>query len=143
MTDHNPQTPTRAHIRNNLVVFAIYLLLAVVITWPVTANLNTAFIGAPESDAYEYAHHMWYYGYALANGLPVFEHPLLAYPAGLPGAWLWAIPLQSFPAALLRGVMPLPVAYNLTALFRLALNGWATYFLVRRLLDGTHGERLT
>jgi hypothetical protein len=120
-------------MRRHGFIYSGYLLLAVIVTFPLALNLTDGFIGAPESDAYEYARHIWWYGHALREGLPLFSQPLLAYPDGLPGLWLWAIPLQSFPAWLLALVMPLPLAYNLTALFRLALNGWAMFYALRRL----------
>lgn len=118
--------------------YGFYLLLAVVMTYPLITQMSDVFIGAPESDAYEYARHTWWYTYAPSHGEPLFHHTYLAHPDGLPALWLWAIPLQSFPAALYALVLPLPVAYNLMVLMRLALNGWAAFFLVRRLLDGTH-----
>lgn len=124
--------------------YAVYLLLAIGMTYPLITQMGSVFIGAPESDAYEYARHIWWYTHALRHGDPVFYHTTLAHPDGLPALWLWAIPLQSFPAVLFSLVMPLPTAYNLMVLLRLALNGWAAFFLVRRLLDGTHtGDRIT
>lgn len=119
-------------------VYLLYLALAMLITAPLVTQLGAVFIGAPESDAYEYARHIWWYGYALQNGLPVFAHPYLAYPDGIGGAWLWAIPLQSFPAVLFDVFLPLPMAFNVSALLRLALNGWSLYFLCWRLFNGTH-----
>ncbi|MEM6281358.1 MAG: hypothetical protein AAF787_04120, partial [Chloroflexota bacterium] len=121
--------------------YGFYLLLAVAMTYPLVTQMNSAFIGAPESDAYEYARHIWWYGFAVSNSEPVFEHTYLAHPDGLPALWLWAIPLQSFPAVILDVFLPLPVAYNLMVLLRLALNGWAVFFLVSRLLDGTHFDK--
>jgi hypothetical protein len=104
--------------------------------------LSSAFPGAPESDAYEYARHIWWYGYALQHGLPLFQHPYLAYPDGISGWWLWAIPLQSFPAWLFDIVMPLPLAYNLMTLIRLTLNGWTMFLLVRRLTNSAQAGML-
>ena len=123
--------------------YGFYVLVAVWMTFPLVTQMNTAFPGAPESDAYEYARHIWWYKHAILNGEPLFFHPTLAHPDGLPSLWLWAIPLQSFPAWLFSFVMPLPVAYNIMTLLRLALNGWAVYFLMRRLLDGTHDNKIT
>jgi len=137
-------TTRRETLRWSAGVLAFYLLLAVALTWPLVTEMGSVFVGAAEGDAYEYARHSWWYGFALRNGYPVFEHPLLAYPDGLAGRWLWAIPLQSIPVWPLSELMPQPVAYNLVALARLALNGWAAAYLVRRLLSGAYGgDRLT
>lgn len=127
-------------LTRHLLAYGFYLLVAVGFTFPLILKFSTAFPGAPESDAYEYARHIWWFTHALKNGEPLFFHPLLAYPDGLPAWWLWAIPLQSFPAWLFALIMPLPAAYNLMTLLRLALNGWAMYFLIRRLLDDTHTD---
>lgn len=114
-------------------IYGLYVLLVLIMTYPLIGQFHRAFIGAPESDAYEYARHIWWYTYALQNGYPIFQHPFLAYPDGLTGWWLWAIPLQSFPAWLFALVLPLPVAFNLMTVIRLALNGWAMFVLVRHL----------
>ncbi len=120
----------------SLGAFGGYFLLACAITWPVILRPAAGFIGLAESDAYEYARHIWWFGYALRNGEPlIFQQPLLGYPGGLDGGLLWAIPLQSFPAWVLALVMPLPVAYNLSFLLVIALNGWAVHWLVMRLTD--------
>lgn len=125
-------------MRRNSIAFAYFVLVAVWMTFPLITQLNSAFPGAPESDAYEYARHIWWMSEAITNGQNPYVHPTLAHPNGLPAAWLWAIPLQSFPAWLYALILPLPIAYNVMTLTRLALNGWAVYYLMRRLLDGTH-----
>ena len=120
--------------------YGFYLLVLMIVTQPLVTQLDRVLLGAWESDVHEYTRHIWWYGYALSNGEPLFHHTYLGYPDGLSAWWLWAIPLQSFPAALFALVMPLPAAYNLMVLLRLALNGWATFYFVRRLLNGTHTD---
>ena len=125
--------------RTRLVHFAVYLLYllaAAVITWPLLTVFSSHLLGHPFGDSYEYTRHIWWMNHALRNGLPIFDQPLLAYPAGLDGAWLWGNPLQSFPAWLLAFALPLPAAFNLAALLTLALNGWALYWLVWKLTGG-------
>ena len=120
--------------------YGFYLLLVLFVSWPLAAQMDEVLAGGWIGDPHEYARHIWWYGYALANGEPLFHHTYLGYPDGLSAWWLWAIPLQSFPAALFALVMPLPVAYNLMVILRLALNGWAMFYFVRRLLNGTHTD---
>ncbi len=125
--------------RTRLVHFAVYLLYllaAAVITWPLLTVFSTHLLGHPFGDSYEYTRHIWWINHALRNGLPILDQPLLAYPAGLDGAWLWGNPLQSFPAWLFAFALPLPAAFNLAALLMLALNGWALYWLVWKLTGG-------
>ncbi|MBI5667332.1 MAG: hypothetical protein HZC41_04930 [Chloroflexi bacterium] len=114
-------------------VFLFYLLVAVIVTWPLVTVFSTRFIGHPFSDSYEYARFVWWFKYALQTGQSPYFQPWLAYPDGLTSWLLWSIPLQSFPAWLFALVLPLPAAMNLAVLLRLALNGWAMYLLVRRL----------
>ncbi len=119
--------------RQHLIAYIYFICLTVAMTYPLVLVLHERFMGDPFSDAYEYSRHIWWINYALRNGDPVFFQPLLAYPDGLNGAWLWGNPLQSFPAWLFAFVMPLPAAYNLSALVHLALNGWAAYYLAWHL----------
>jgi hypothetical protein len=115
------------------VIFAFYLGIAVLITWPLVRVMSTELIGHPFGDSYEYVRHIWWIKHALQTGQPIFDQPLLAYPDGLSGGWLWGNPLQSFPAWLLAFIMPLPSAFNLSLLLTLALNGWAVHLLVWHL----------
>jgi hypothetical protein len=109
----------------SLSVYLFFLLVAVVITLPLITNLSTEMIGHSTGDAYEMGHHIWWFKYALQNGLPLFEQPLSGYPDGFSAISLWSNPLQFFPAWLFAFFMPVPSAYNLAILLTMALNGWA------------------
>lgn len=129
-------------MRRFLAVYSFYLGVALVVTWPLLTVLDTQIIGHPFGDAYEYIRHIWWFKHALQTGQPIFFQPLLGYPDGLNSAWLWATPLQSFPAWLFAFIMPLPAAFNLAVLLRLALNGWAMQALVFDLTSGRRGPAL-
>ena len=126
---NSPLRASRAH----LAAFVFYLLAAVTITWPLATALDARLLGHPFGDAAEYTRHIWWIKHALQTGQPVVFQPDLGWPDGLSGAWLWAAPLQSFPAWLLAFVAPLPTAFNIQALLTLALNGWAMFALAQRL----------
>lgn len=130
------------HLKRQAAIYSFYLAVAVIITWPLVTVFGSAFVGHPFGDSLEYARHIWWIRHALSSGQPLFDQPMLAYPDGLNGAWLWATPLQSFPAWLLTFVMPLPAAFNLVALLRLALNGWAMCLLMDHLLGRHTGPAL-
>ncbi len=115
-----------------------YLLVALCLCLSVLPVLSTRFLGAAGSDVYEMAHHIWWFKTALQNGDNVFWHSLLGYPDGFAVVQLWANPLQFFPAWLFAFVMPLPMAFNVTILLTLTLNGWAMYALARRRLPKGH-----
>lgn len=124
--------------RTQLAIYGFYLLLAVLVTWPLVTQLSTRLVGDDTSDAYEMARHIWWFRHALQTGQPLFFQPLLGYPDGISGVSLWADPLQFFPAWLFAFIMPVPSAYNLTVLLTLALNGWALYWLAAYLLRRAH-----
>lgn len=125
---------------SHAVVYGLYLLVAVVITYPLITTLDSRVIGHPFGDSTEYLRHIWSFRHALQTGHAPFAYPLLLYPDGLSGALLWSIPLQSFPAWLLAFALPLPAAFNIAALLRLALNGWAMYQLVHSLQFTVHSQ---
>ncbi len=120
---------SRQNILTQLGVYGLFLAIALLITWPLAANLSTHLTGFAYGDGHEMARHIWWYNHALRTGQPVFYQPLLGYPDGMEGVLLWAHPLQFFPAWLFAYVMPLPAAANLAILLTLALNGWAMYWL--------------
>ncbi|RMF78244.1 MAG: hypothetical protein D6737_15410 [Chloroflexi bacterium] len=127
----------------HLAVYLLYLAVTLIITWPLVRVFSTDFVGHRFGDQTELARHIWWIGHALRNGEPLFfEQPLLAYPDGLNGAWLWGNPLQSFPAWLFAYIMPLPAAFNLMTVLRVALNGWAMYVLALYLTGGKRGPSL-
>jgi hypothetical protein len=119
--------------RAHLAAYAFYLLIAVLITWPIVTAFSTHLIEYPDGDAHEMTRHIWWMKHALQTGQPVFYQPLLGYPDGMEGVILWSDPLQFFPGWLFAFFMPLPAAYNLFVLLTLALDGWAMFFLVDRL----------
>lgn len=119
--------------KQHWLALAYFVLLNIIATYPLITVFHTHFIGDIFSDAYEYAHHIWWIKQAIATGQNPFFQPILAYPDGLTAYWLWSNPFQSFPAWLFAFVMPLPAAYNLSALVHLTLNGWSMYWLTRRL----------
>ncbi|MCY4465562.1 MAG: hypothetical protein OXE46_08500 [Chloroflexi bacterium] len=119
-----------------LLVFAVYLLPALILTTPAHETLSTRFIGGDTSDVYEMARHVWWFKVALQGEDNVFWHSLLGFPDGFAAVQLWAHPLQFFPMWLLALFMPLALAYNITVLAAMALNGLAMYVLARRLLSG-------
>jgi hypothetical protein len=117
----------------HILIYGFYLLAAIIVTLPLISVFDTRLAGHPFGDSYELVRHMWWMQHALQTGQPVFSQPLLAYPDGMDGSLLWSYPLQSFPAWLFSFIMPLPAAFNLSILLRLALNGWAACFLAHYL----------
>ena len=70
--------------RHHVLVFLLYLLVAIGVTFPVITNLSTQFLGGDTSDAYEMARHVWWYKTALQTGDDIIWQSNLGYPDGLP-----------------------------------------------------------
>jgi hypothetical protein len=113
-----------------LVYFA---LLAIFITAPLISVFTTHFNGDYISDTFMTSRHVWWMAHAVQTGQNPFSQPLLVYPDGIGGAYLWATPFEYFPAWLFALVMPLPAAMNLQLLIHITLNGWVAYLFARHL----------
>jgi hypothetical protein len=111
-------------------ILLTYELLALVMTWPAVARLDTHIAGGLW-DTLVHQWTFWWVRESIATGLNPFETGLLYYPVGVSLvshniAWLnialW-LPLQG-----LIGRYP---AYNLLFISTFALNGFAMYLLAR------------
>jgi hypothetical protein len=114
---------------------AVYLLAAVIITWPLVKHLDSRAAGAGYGDSYEVVRHAWWAREALLDGKNPFDQPLLAYPDGFMSWVQWSHPLQYIPPALLALVVSPLTAFNLTLLIVLVLNGLTAYWLVMHLTE--------
>lgn len=117
--------------RRGFSVFLLYLLLALLITFPAILSPATQFMGGDNSDAYEMARHIWWFKEALQTGQSPFWQSNLGYPDGFSGVSLQADTLQFFPMWLFAFVMPLALAYNVGIWLTMALNGLALYLLAK------------
>ncbi|MCL4254854.1 MAG: hypothetical protein KJ043_13905, partial [Anaerolineae bacterium] len=110
-----------------------FMALAIFITAPLIGVFSTHFNGDYISDLFMTNRHVWWIGHAIQTGQNPFFQPLLAYPNGLGGAYLWGTPFEYFPAWLFALFMPLPAASNLQLLMHITLNGWVVYLLAQHL----------
>ena len=121
---------------------ALYLLAAVIVTWPLAGHLGDRAAGLPHGDSLEVARHIWWAREALLDGANPFDQRLLAYPHGFLSWVQWAHPLQVLPGALLSLVMPALAAFNVLLVVTLALNGLAAYWLGLLLTDRNRSAAL-
>lgn len=118
----------------HLLIIGLYFIVALIVVGHPPTVLLENFIGSDTGDVYEMARNIWWFKYAIQNSEPLFYQTWLGYPDGINGIIFISVPLQYFPMWALAFAMPIVVAYNLTVLFWMALNGWAMMFLVRYLL---------
>lgn len=129
-------------VKRWLPVYGLYLICAMVITWPLVARMGTHLAGYYFTDSQERIHHIWWLTHALRTGQPLFWLPNLGWPDGMAGISLLGQPLQQMPAALLALVFPLVVADNLSLLLHTALMGMGMYALGLQLARGSRTAAL-
>ncbi|MCS6835883.1 MAG: hypothetical protein NZ750_07685 [Anaerolineae bacterium] len=118
-------------LKRALRAFALYLLLACAVTWPLATDLDNQIIGWSVGDNYEMTRNIWWMAQALRTGQDMYYQSLLGYPHGFSSLPLAANQLQYFPAWAFALLVSPGLAYNLTVLLYLALNGWAMWFLAQ------------
>ena len=121
-------------LSRHLLVFGLYIIIALVIVGHPPTALVDNFIGNDTGDVYEMARNIWWFKFAIQNGEPLFYQTWLGYPDGINGIIFISVPLQYFPMWAFAFIMPIALAYNLTVILWMALNGWTMMFLVRYLL---------
>ncbi|MEL6527580.1 MAG: hypothetical protein AAFQ07_17905, partial [Chloroflexota bacterium] len=124
----------RPYLTYTLILLGYFALAVLVVGHP-PQTLLTHFIGSDTGDTYEMARNVWWFTYALQNSEPVFYQTWLGYPDGINGIVLLSLPLQYFPMWGFAFFMPLQVAYNLTVLLWMMLNGFAMFWLARDRLS--------
>jgi hypothetical protein len=123
---------------NKIWVFAFFLLLSIIITWPLILHMQDRVPGWFIIDNYEYLWKMWWFKHAIfdLHINPLFA-PNILYPSGFPLAYAEITPLHTvigLPLTLLFGEV---VTYNLFALASFVISGWATYLLVHKWTQST------
>jgi hypothetical protein len=123
--------------RANLFVLALYLVLVLILTWPLAAHLVTHIPGSAvwAFDESTFVWNMWWFKFSLLN---LNQSPLhtnyIFYPLGID---LVLYTYNFFNALLglpLQMLLPLPLASNLVILFAYGMSGYGTYLLVLYLL---------
>lgn len=128
-----------APVKKYLALLALYLLLALVLTYPLALHLNTHIPGH-DTDGPAQTWSLWWTRYALLDlGRAPFTTDYLFYPLGLN--------LVAYTPAFLNGILSLPlqfvfgviVAQNLMVLFALTSGAFGAYLFVRQVLRDPKG----
>ena len=135
-------SPRAEHIswRTHLLVLLGYVVLTVLLTWPVAAKLFTEIPGG--GDAWHNVWNLWWVKHAVVSGQwNVYHTDLLYFPEG--------VNLYFHTLALTAGIMALPLqlvgfnllaSYNLVMLSSFVLAGYGTFLLCHYLLRITNYE---
>ncbi len=117
--------------RNNIIVFAAMLILALAVTYPGIADFTTRLLGI--KDSYFYAWDLWWFHHSLFS---LHQSPLklqtIFYPiSGAP--YVWSSPINEIAGILLLPLLPLTVVFNILALLPIVLGAYFTYKLAYHL----------
>jgi len=117
-------------------VFLLYLVLAVIMTWPLLKNIRFEVLGHPALSSKVHLWQYWWTGYSLFSA----DHelswcPLLFYPSGVNtiakfGSFMF--PVAGLPFQYMFGLI---AGYNVTLMVFIAATGLATYMLCRRFVS--------
>jgi len=117
-----------------LLATIVYLLITVIVTYPVISQLNTHIAGESTGDALEFVWSMWWWKYALID---IQQNPLninvINYPHGM---YFPLLPLMSqvFVLALPLTALTSPIfSYNIVFLLSFVLSGLSGYILCTEL----------
>ncbi|MBN1813303.1 MAG: hypothetical protein JXA14_15815 [Anaerolineae bacterium] len=116
----------------SLAVFALYVVLTIMMTWPLAAQLSTHAAGSG-NDMWIYHWGNWWARKVLTEGGKLYWTSYMFYPQGVSLTWyafswlntaIW-LPLQALIGAL--------AAYNITVLLAYLLSAYTAYLLAREL----------
>jgi hypothetical protein len=116
------------------VFFGTFVLVAVVQSWPLAANLSTRLTGDPGGDTGVYVWNVWVFRHELLSGRWPLQTDTILLPTGpadlslhnyTVSANLLALPLQQW--------LDVVTSFNLVYLINVALAGLGAYLLARRL----------
>jgi hypothetical protein len=123
--------------RAHLLAVALYILLAVVLTWPLVLHITTHIPGSAvwAFDESTFVWNMWWFKFSLLDlGHSPLHTGYIFYPLGID---LVLYTFNFFNALLglpLQMILPLPLVSNLVILFAYVMSGYGTYLLILYLL---------
>lgn len=120
-------------MRRHALVLAAYLVISLIITYPLIANFSTHLLGG-KFDSYEYVWKIWWVAQTVTDGVSPFFVPHIYYPYGYPLAYGEITPAHTFlllPVTLAFGEI---VTYNFSVICSFVLTGWVMFVMARRWL---------
>ncbi len=117
--------------REHLLVLGVYLLLSLVLTYPLLLHFNTALLG--DGDAWLFVWNFWWWRFALANSLHPFCTDYIHFPTGICAylhTWNFA---NTWPTLPLQSILSVTTLYNLCVLASYVFAAWGMFRLARYL----------
>jgi hypothetical protein len=121
-------------------VLLIFLVLSLVVTYPLALNLNSALLG--DGDAWLFVWNFWWWAFSLSRHLHPLCTDFIHYPTGMCAylhTWNFA---NTWPSLVLQPFFNLTTLYNLFALAGFVLAAWGMYRFARFLGVSTTGSFL-
>lgn len=125
-----------------LIVWVLYVVVAIVATWPLLTELTTSAIGDPANDIWN---HLWGFWWVKDEILHHGRFPLYTNLLNHPrGGTLFFIDMSNALLSLpLQELVGLTASYNLVILFHLALNGFGAFCLAYQLTRDPYASFVT
>jgi len=118
---------------NILIVILVYVIFALIFTYPLILNLNTAIAGNKYGEMWS---HLWGFHWVkahyIANGSFPFNATSLNFPYG--GSLFFIDPLGALLSIPLQMVMSVQAAYNILIIFNLVFGAYSAFLLANYIL---------
>ena len=132
--DSSVGTKRRPLVRHNALLWGLYLLLALILTWP-AARYLTSHLPGDGGDDPAIAWNIWWVNYALLNeGQNPFQSDFMFYPVGINLAFYTLTVLNALSALPLLLNWGTITASNLHMLFTFVVGGFGAFLLARDVL---------
>jgi hypothetical protein len=132
----NSAKKRRGLVRNHLVPTLIYLLGAIIFTWPLVLNLGDRIINprTNSADVWQHLWNSWWMRFSLLDlHVQPFYSPVIFWPQGANLFFHALDPLDGYISVPLQLLFGLIAGFNLIFLIQLTLAGYAAYLLARYL----------
>lgn len=127
--------------RNAVLIFLLFTVLAIVVTWPLIPNFHTKIIGPYHGDNLEYVWKLWWTSRAvLDQDISPLLNDEIFYPYGYKLTYGEITPIHTYLGAPLTALFGPITTYNIFVLFSIILSGvftcWYVYDLSNSLSAG-------
>jgi hypothetical protein len=120
--------------RFELLLFCLYSLAAILITFPLILKMKSSMYGLP-GDPSGYIWYLWWQKMAWLKGLPPNNITLIGAPFGVDWSVVPVMPVVNYPAFILTVLTNEILSYNLVLLASFPIAGMTMYYLVKHVTN--------